>query len=81
MNTVTVYSNTSCAYCVMLKNFLMEENIPFEEVNVDENPAVVQKLLQATGRMGVPQTEVNGEWIVGYDRARIVKALKNEEEK
>ncbi|WP_427136943.1 glutaredoxin family protein [Psychrobacillus psychrodurans] len=33
MNSVTVYTTTQCPYCVMLKNFLSEQNISFNEVN------------------------------------------------
>ncbi len=61
----------------MLKNFLSEQNIAFEEVNVETKPDIVQKLLNTTGQMGVPQTEVNGQWFVGYDPNNIMKALKN----
>ncbi|KYG90604.1 NrdH-redoxin [[Bacillus] sp. KCTC 13219] len=77
LNTVTVYTTTRCPYCVMLKNFLSEQNIAFEEVNVETKPDIVQKLLNTTGQMGVPQTEVNGQWFVGYDPNNIMKALKN----
>ena len=77
MNKVTVYTTTQCPYCVMLKNFLSEQDIPFQEVNVETNPDMMQMLVNTTGQMGVPQTEVNGQWIVGFDPNNIKKALKN----
>ncbi|OZU88609.1 NrdH-redoxin [Virgibacillus indicus] len=77
MNSVTVYTTTQCPYCVMLKNFLSEQNISFKEVNVETKPEIMQRLVNTTGQLGVPQTEVNGQWIVGYDRDNIMKALKN----
>lgn len=72
---VTVYSSNRCAYCVLVKNLLVEQNIPFQVVNVDEHPDVVQKLIQETGRMGIPQTNIDGTWVVGYDPNSIMKAL------
>lgn len=39
MKKVTVYTTTTCPYCVMLKNFLREQGIPFTEVNVQLDPA------------------------------------------
>lgn len=75
MNDVTVYTTNQCAYCVLLKNFLAEQEVPFKEVNVETNPEIVQQLIQKTGRMGVPQTEVNGRWVVGYDPNSIMQAL------
>jgi len=77
MNSVTVYTTTRCPYCVMLKNFLADQNIPFKEVNVEGQPKLVNQLVRMTGQMGVPQTEVNGTWIVGFDPNSIIQALKN----
>lgn len=77
MNSVTVYTTTRCPYCVMLKNFLKEQNISFKEVNVENNPEIMTKLVNTTGQMGVPQTEVNGRWIIGFDPANIQKILDN----
>lgn len=77
MNSVTVYTTTRCPYCVMLKNYLNEQNISFKEVNVENNPEIMTKLVNTTGQMGVPQTEVNGRWIIGFDPANIQKILDN----
>ena len=77
MNKVTVYTTTRCPYCVMLKNFLSDQNIPFQEVNVESKPEMMQKLVRTTGQLGVPQTEVNGKWIVGFDSNSIITALKH----
>lgn len=77
MRSITVYSTNHCPYCVMLKNFLKEQHLSFKEVNVEEKPEIVQQLLNATGRMGVPQTEIDGRWIVGYDPNSIMQVLQN----
>lgn len=77
MNKVTVYTTTRCPYCVMLKNFLVDQNIPFHEVNVEARPEMMKQLVNTTGQMGVPQTEVNGKWVIGYDPNNIMLALKN----
>lgn len=81
MNSVTVYTTTQCPYCVMLKNFLSEQNISFNEVNVETQPEVMQRLVKTTGQMGVPQTEVNGQWIIGFDPNNIMIALRNRGDK
>ena len=76
MNTVTVYTTTRCPYCVMLKNFLVDQKIPFKEVNVEMNPEIMNQIVTKTGQMGVPQTEINGKWVVGYDPNNIMMALR-----
>jgi len=77
MNNVKVYTTTQCPYCVMLKNFLTSENIPFQEINVETRPEMMQELVNKTGQFGVPQTEINGRWVIGFDPENIKKALKN----
>ncbi|NGP43790.1 glutaredoxin family protein [Bacillaceae bacterium SIJ1] len=77
MNKITVYTTTQCPYCVMLKNFLVEQNVAFKEVNMEKDPAAMRYVVQTTGQMGVPQTDVNGTWIMGYDPSRLMKALEN----
>ncbi|MFS8629604.1 MAG: glutaredoxin family protein [Bacillales bacterium] len=76
MNSVTVYTTSTCPYCAMLMNFLREHNIPFKEVNVQENPEQMYYVMSQTGQMGVPQTEVNGQWVIGFDPGRIMAALR-----
>lgn len=46
-------------------------------MNVEKNPKMMQQLVNTTGQMGVPQTEVNGKWIIGFDPNNIMMALKN----
>lgn len=75
MNSVTVYTTNRCPYCVMLKNFLADQNIPFKEVNVEITPGMMEEVVRKTGQMGVPQSEVNGKWVLGYDPQSIIQAL------
>ncbi|WP_064094164.1 glutaredoxin family protein [Rossellomorea aquimaris] len=73
--SVTVYSTNTCPYCTMMKNFLNDQGIPFKEVNVQVDPVAARKLVEATGQMGVPQTEVNGQWVLGFDPNKVVELL------
>ena len=77
MKEITVYTTNRCPYCVMLKNFLTDQNITFKEVNVEQNPEMMNKLVHMTGQMGVPQTEVNGRWVIGFDPKTIMEQLQN----
>ncbi|MFV8828879.1 glutaredoxin family protein [Alkalihalobacterium sp. APHAB7] len=77
MKNITIYTTNSCRYCVMLKNFLMDQKIPFKEVNLETNPALMQDLVRKTGQYGVPQTEINGQWVLGFDPNTIINLLNN----
>ncbi|PAQ13615.1 MULTISPECIES: glutaredoxin family protein [unclassified Bacillus (in: firmicutes)] len=76
MNKVTVYSTNTCPYCTMMKNFLNEQGISYKEVNVQQDQQAAQRLVATTGQMGVPQTEVNGQWVLGYDPQAVMSLLK-----
>ncbi|ANB58420.1 glutaredoxin family protein [Anoxybacillus sp. B7M1] len=75
MNHVTVYTTTTCPYCVMLKNFLQEQGVPFKEVNVQLDPIAAKRLVETTGHTGVPQTEINGKWVLGFDPETIMSLI------
>jgi len=72
---VTVYTTPTCPYCVMVKKFLTEKQIPFQEVDLTRSPESVDKVMRATGQLGVPQTEINGQWVIGYDPSRILSIV------
>ncbi len=72
---VTVYSTPTCPYCVMAKNFLKENNIPFVDYNVASNTEKAQEMVRKSGQMGVPVLDVKGKVIVGFDRNAILQAL------
>ncbi|MUV37828.1 hypothetical protein JNUCC1_01634 [Lentibacillus sp. JNUCC-1] len=75
-NSITVYTTSQCPYCTMVKNFLSEKKIAYKEVNVEQDPATMQRVVETTGQMGVPQTDVNGVWVLGFDPESIMGALK-----
>lgn len=72
----TVYTTSTCPYCTMLTNYLDEQGIAYDEVNVQMDPAAGQRLVATTGQMGVPQTEINGRWVIGFDPEGIQAAVR-----
>jgi len=77
LKNVIVYTTNSCPYCVMVKNFLNQQRIPFKEINVEAKPELMLELVNKTGQMGVPQIEIDGQWIVGFNPNAIMNALNN----
>lgn len=72
---VTVYTTTLCPVCQMVKDFLNDSDIPFNEVNVNIHPIAMIKLIGKTKRLTVPQTNMYGEWISGFDPVRMLTAI------
>lgn len=76
MNEITVYVTDTCPYCEMMKNYLTENNLPFKEINVEKDPIMANRLVNTTGEMGVPQTEINGQWVLGFDPEKVNELVK-----
>ena len=72
---VLVYSTPTCPYCVRLKQYLTEKNIPFEEFDVGTDQAKAEEMIKKSGQMGVPVIDIDGKIVVGFDKPEIQKAL------
>ncbi len=75
MKSVKVYSTPTCPYCIRLKQFLKENNVVFEDIDVAADRSAADEIVERTGQMGVPVVDIEGELIVGFDRERIKHAL------
>jgi len=73
---VIVYSTVTCPFCTMVKNFLKEHNIPFENFDVGQDKDKAMEMVQKSGQMGVPVLDIGGKIIVGFDKPAILKALE-----
>ena len=76
---VKVYSTSVCPYCIMVKDFLKEHNIEFEDINVQENHAAAKEMIEKSGQMGVPVMDIEGKIIIGFNKEEIIKALNIKE--
>ncbi len=73
---VKVYSTPTCPYCMMAKQFLKQNNIQFEDMDVSKDKKAVSEMFNKSGQMGVPVLDINGKIIVGFDRDAIKRELK-----
>jgi len=73
---VKVYSTPTCPYCRMFKQFLTENNVEFEDVDVSVNQKMAHEVIQKSGQMGVPVLDIDGRIVVGFDKTRIKQLLK-----
>jgi len=71
MKTVTVYSTKACPYCRMAKAFLDKQGIKYTSIDVGEDVAAAQKMIELSGQQGVPVITVDDEVIVGFDSRRL----------
>jgi len=74
--SVKVYSTPTCPYCVQLKEFLKENNIEFEDIDVAADTKAAQEMIDKSGQMGVPVADLDGEIIIGFNKPKLMEILK-----
>lgn len=75
MKAVKVYSTPTCPWCIRVKQFLKENNIPFEDYDVSVDQEKAEEMIERSGQMGVPVIDVDGEIVIGFDRQRLKELL------
>ena len=80
--SVLVYATTTCPYCTKVKNWLTDHHVEHSVVLVDQDQEAGRAMVQKTGQMGVPVTEISygsdaePEFIIGFDEARLTEILQ-----
>ncbi|HKL17008.1 MAG TPA: glutaredoxin domain-containing protein [Patescibacteria group bacterium] len=72
---IKVYSTPTCPYCHHVKDFLKENNFEFEDIDVSKDQEAGRHMVEKTGQMGVPVVEINGDFIIGFNKAKIKEKL------
>ncbi len=72
---VTVFTTPTCMYCNMLKAYLDDKGVEYEAVDVSTNQEKARYIAEKTGQLGVPVTEIDGTFIIGFDQPQIAELL------
>jgi len=75
MAEIKVYTTPTCPWCRMLKDYLAEKHVDFKAIDISIDSKVAAEMVEKSGQMGVPQIEINGRMIVGFDREAIEEEL------
>ena len=67
MSLIKIYTTNWCSFCVMAKRYFDEQEMPYEEINIEELGMSREELQKVTGGMSVPQIVIDDEVIGGYD--------------
>jgi len=72
---VIVYSGPGCPACGTAKAYLRRRGIFFREVDVSRDRHAADRLIARSGQMAVPQIDVDGHLVVGFNSARLDQLL------
>ena len=67
MSLIKIYTTNWCPYCKMAKRYFDEQEMSYEEINIEEKGMSREELQKVTGGMSVPQIVIDEEVIGGYD--------------
>mmetsp|Transcript_43818 Transcript_43818/g.70142 ORF Transcript_43818/g.70142 Transcript_43818/m.70142 type:complete len:98 (+) Transcript_43818:80-373(+) len=69
--TITIYSKEQCKYCVMAKDFMGQNGIPYEEKKLDpESEGYAEereRLIEATAHKTFPWIYIKEDFVGGYN--------------
>jgi glutaredoxin-like YruB-family protein len=73
---IIVYSGPGCPACGSAKAYLRRQGVSFREIDISRDQQAAQRLVRRSGQMAVPQIDIDGHLIVGFDRATIDRILR-----
>jgi len=64
---VKIYSGHLCSYCNAAKKLLEKKGVAYNEINVDEDPALRAEMEKLSQRQSVPQIFIGDFHVGGFD--------------
>jgi glutaredoxin len=64
---IKVYTTSWCPECINSKRFMKENNLKFDEIDIEEKNMNRDDLEKVTGGRTVPQIVIDGKTIGGYN--------------
>lgn len=76
MPNVILYSAPWCGYCRRTKRFLDEQQVPYTEINVDEDESAAQRVQEWNqGNRIVPTLDIDGTIMTNPSPAQLRQVL------
>jgi glutaredoxin len=75
-STVEIYTTAWCGACKKAKQWLRENNVPYNEYDIQKNASAALRMRQLGGGGGVPFAIINNEKIYGFNPDMYQDALR-----
>lgn len=72
---VVLFSQPDCPPCHVLKIFLEEKGVEFEERDITRDPSAARELMEKHKSHSTPTLVIGEEVLIGFDPERIDKIL------
>jgi glutaredoxin 3 len=74
---IIVYGAEWCAFCHQAMQYFDSIGVKYTYKNVDLDQSAMQDAVSKSGQMGIPVIDVDGQIVVGFNRAQIDHVLKD----
>tara|TARA_R110002096_G_scaffold196928_20_gene379912 strand:+ start:2081 stop:2344 length:264 start_codon:yes stop_codon:yes gene_type:complete len=64
---IKVYSGRLCTYCNAAKRLLDSKDAQYEEILIDDDPALREEMEKLSGRTSIPQIFIGDTHVGGFD--------------
>ncbi|MCL4144315.1 UNVERIFIED_CONTAM: hypothetical protein GTU68_045646 [Idotea baltica] len=64
---IKVYSGRLCTYCNAAKRLLDSKGAQYQEILIDDDPAIREEMEKLSGRSSVPQIFIGDTHVGGFD--------------
>lgn len=78
---VTVYTSPGCSPCGLVKAYLREHGISFSSIDISRDERAAREIVRRSGQQAVPQIDINGRIVVGFDQTKLANLLGIRHEK
>jgi glutaredoxin 3 len=72
---VKVYSTPTCPWCRSTKQFLDNNGIKYQDLNVADDKAAREEMINVTHQMSVPTIMIDNEMVIGFKEAELKEKL------
>ena len=73
---VTIYTTPDCSICRKAKEYLAQNGIAYEEIDVASDRRAADEMVQKSGQLGVPVIIADGVMLAGFNQLKLDVALK-----
>jgi len=72
---IKIYTTPNCHYCRLAKEYFNSKNLQYQEIGLVGNQEAQQLVMSKAGMVAAPIIEINGKFVIGFNRDEINRAL------
>lgn len=72
---IVIYSTPTCPYCAQAKKYFDEKGFKYTDHDVAADVQARNQMVERSGQLGVPVIEIDGNIVVGFNRAKLDEIL------